>query len=215
MMSKRGPWILVAGLTLFAAGCHTDMWVQPREEAQMESQFFADGAASRPPVLGTVAVGSVRDDEVFFTGRQNGQLVREMPTRQAMEALNVATYRAFLNKGRERFNIYCAPCHGQVGDGEGMIAQRGLNLRRPPGNYHTDRLREMPDGHFYDVITNGFGVMFSYASRVEPAERWAIVAYIRALQLSQSADPNMVPPQERERLDAPAPTNAPHGDTGH
>jgi mono/diheme cytochrome c family protein len=97
--------------------------------------------------------------------------------------------QAFLKRGQERFNIFCSPCHGRLGDGLGMIANRGLSLRRPVGNYHTDRLRKMPVGHFYDVITNGYGAMYSYASRVEPEDRWAIIAYIRVLQLSQNATP--------------------------
>ena len=92
-----------------------------------------------------------------------------------------------VKRGQERFNVYCSPCHGRLGDGKGMIALRGFQLRRPVGNYHTDRLRKMPVGHFYDVITNGYGAMYSYAARVEPQDRWAIVSYIRALQLSQNA----------------------------
>jgi len=97
--------------------------------------------------------------------------------------------KAFIKRGQDRFNIYCTPCHGRVGDGNGMIAQRGFNLRRPVASYHTDRLRGMPVGYFYDVITNGYGAMYSYASRIEPEDRWAVVAYIRALQLSQHAVP--------------------------
>lgn len=163
------------------------MWVQPKVRAQHQSDFFADGMTSRPVVKGTIAHGKLRDDDAFYTGKVNGKMIEKVPAQQAMDMLKLKTYKEFLEKGRERFTIYCTPCHGQLGNGKGMIAQRGLELRRPVGDYHTDRLREMPVGHFYDVITNGYGVMFSYASRVEPAERWAIVAYIRALQLSRHA----------------------------
>lgn len=166
-----------------AAGCHTDMWVQPKQMPLDESSFFADGQSARPLVPGTVARGHLQEDTKFFTGRdEKGQLITELPMKLTQEDL-----KALLLRGEERFNIYCSPCHGRAGDGEGMITKRGLALRRPPANYHTDRLRKMPIGHFYDVITNGYGVMFSYASRVEPQDRWAIAAYIRALQLSENA----------------------------
>ena len=136
-------------------------------------------------VPGTVARGHLEEDTPFFTGRDdNGQLVTEIP----VKFNSPKEFKAFLLRGQERFNIYCTPCHGRLGDGQGMISKRGLALRRPPANYHTDRLRNMPIGHFYDVMTKGYGVMFSYASRVEPQDRWAIAAYIRALQLSQHAD---------------------------
>jgi mono/diheme cytochrome c family protein len=105
-----------------------------------------------------------------------------------MDTLKLKTYKEFLLHGKERFTVFCSPCHSQLGNGEGMIAQRGLKLRRPPGNYHTDRLRKMPVGHFYDVMTNGYGVMFPFASRIAPEDRWAIAAYVRVLQ--RANDPN-------------------------
>lgn len=176
--------VLGAGLlAVAAAGCHTDMWVQPKEMPQDESTFFADKLSSRPLVPGTVARGHLEADPAFFRGRDaSGQYVTELPMK-----LNSAQLKQFLLRGEERFNIYCTPCHGRLGDGNGMIAKRGLQLRRPPASYHTERLRNMPIGHFYDVMTNGYGVMYSYASRVEPQDRWAIAAYIRALQLSENA----------------------------
>lgn len=171
-------------LAFAAVGCHTDMWVQPKEMPQDESTFFADKLSSRPLVPGTVARGHLEADTPFFTGRDaNGQYVTALPMQ-----LNQDQMKQLLLRGQERFNIYCTPCHGRLGDGNGMIAKRGLQLRRPPASYHTDRLRKMPIGHFYDVMTNGYGVMFSYASRVEPQDRWAIAAYIRALQLSEDAN---------------------------
>jgi len=166
------------GLALAAAGCHTDMWRQPKTDPLDASNFYADGQSARPLVPGTVPRGFLREDSAFFTGASNGKWVDTIP---------VPITKELLKRGQERFTIYCTPCHGQLGDGQGMIAKRGFTLRRPVGNYQTDRLRKMPVGHFYDVITNGYGAMYSYASRVEPPDRWAIVAYIRALQLSQHA----------------------------
>jgi len=173
---KKILWISAAGLLL--AGCHTDMWRQPKGEPLGENDFFPDGQMSRPLLTGTVARGHDRQDETYFTGVKNGKWVEELPVELTKE---------LLKRGQERYTIYCTPCHGERGNGEGMIAVRGFKLKRPVGNYHTDRLRNMPVGHFYDVITNGYGTMYSYASRVVPEDRWAIVAYIKALQLSQNA----------------------------
>jgi mono/diheme cytochrome c family protein len=181
-----------ASLALVAiAGCHTDMWQQKRLYPQQESDFYPDRMAARPLPRGVVAQGHLRENEAFFTGFENGKMVTELP---------IDVTRELLERGRERFDIYCSPCHGRLGDGNGMIAQRGLTLRRPPASFHSDRLREMPIGHFYDVITNGYGVMFSYASRVEPDDRWAIAAYIRALQISQNAGAAALGPEGLQSL---------------
>ncbi|MFN8220070.1 MAG: cytochrome c [Fimbriimonadales bacterium] len=189
------------GIAIIVAGCHTDMWVQPKLRSQHESDFFPDKMVNRMPITGTVARGHERTDDAFYKGRVNGKLVTEIPLAKAMAELKVTDMKGFLARGRERFTIYCTPCHGQVGDGNGMITQRGLALKKKPGNYHTDRLRKMPIGHFYDVMTNGFGIMYSYASRVEPADRWAIAAYIRALQLSQHADPNSLNSEDMKKIE--------------
>ena len=182
--AQAAKLLLGLSVLVFAAGCHTDMWVQPKTEPLEDSSFFADKASARPLVPGTVARGHLEEDTAYYTGRDdNGKLVTSIP----IKSLTPDQMKAFLLRGQERFKIYCTPCHGQLGDGQGMISKRGLALRRPPADYHTDRLRAMPIGHFYDVITNGYGVMFSYASRVEPEDRWAIAAYIRALQLSEHA----------------------------
>ena len=196
-------WKLGLGLLVLAAaaGCHTDMWVQPKEAPLDESEFFADKQSSRPLVPGTVARGHLEEDTAFFTGRdESGQLVTELPMKLSKDDL-----KALLLRGEERYNIYCTPCHGRLGDGKGMISRRGLALRRPPADYHTDRLRTMPIGHFYDVMTHGYGVMFSYASRVEPQDRWAIAAYIRALQLSQHATAADYATAQRQNQAAPSP----------
>ncbi|CAN5538669.1 cytochrome c [soil metagenome] len=173
--------IALAGVSVLALiGCNTDMWVQPKTDTYRGSEFYADGASARPLVPGTIPRGHLRLDEGYFTGQTNGKWLKDIPMKVNLD---------LLKRGQERYDIYCTPCHGQLGDGNGMIANRGFTLRRPVGNYHTDRLRKMPAGHFYDVITNGYGAMFSYASRVEPQDRWAIVAYIRALQLAHHATP--------------------------
>lgn len=174
----------VLGLA-FLSGCHTDMWRQPKHEPLDESELFVSRAASQPLMPGTIPRGYLRQDDEYYTGQVNGKWIDGLPT--SMGHLSQQQLHDLLLRGQERFNIYCTPCHSRIGDGQGMIAQRGFKLRRPVGDYHSDRLRKMPMGHFYDVITNGYGAMYSYASRVEPQDRWAIAAYIRALQLSQHA----------------------------
>lgn len=193
------------GVCLGAAGCHIDMWRQPKKLAQSESDFFADGLADRKPVPGTVARGELRLDDGYYTGFENGRLIRDFPAK-------VQISEQLLARGQERFGIFCTHCHGDAGYGDGMIAQRGLNLRRPPASFHTDRLREMPVGHFYDVISEGYGVMYGHKTRIPVEDRWAIVAYIRALQLSQNFPADMLDAQEREKASAPPVTNdANHG----
>jgi mono/diheme cytochrome c family protein len=202
-MNLKYALVALAGLAL--AGCHTDMWRQPKGEPLGENEFFPDGQMSRPLLAGTIARGKVRKDDAFFTGALNGKWVKELP---------VPLTKKLLLRGQERFNIYCSPCHGQVGDGNGMIANRGFKLKRPVGNYHTDRLRNMPVGHFYDVITNGYGAMYSYASRIEPSDRWAVVAYIKALQLSQSAPVSAADPVALAESTKPK-TESDHGSAEH
>jgi mono/diheme cytochrome c family protein len=142
-----------------------------------EENFFHDGAGSRVPPAHTVPRGQLREDEQFFTGKIGNELAATMPA---------AVTREMLERGRERFEIYCAVCHGRTGEGKGMIVQRGFP--QPP-SLHEQRLRDAPVGHFFDVMTNGYGIMYPYAARVTPEDRWAIVAYIRALQLSENATP--------------------------
>lgn len=164
------------------------MYNQPRYEPLEASALFDDGMASRPLVPGTIARGQLELDDAFDTGRIDGQLVEELP---------VELTPALLERGEERFNIYCSMCHSRTGDGDGMIVRRGF--RRPP-SYHTDRLRGAPVGHFFDVITHGLGAMPSLDYQIEPADRWAIVAYMRALQLSQYARPEMLTPEQQQQL---------------
>ena len=152
------------------------------------SEFFADGRAARPAVAGAVARGQLHDDELLYTGKLDGQYSRVFP---------FAVDRQVLGRGQERFGIYCAPCHDQLGNGQGMIVQRGF---RPPPSFHDQRLRDAAPGLIFDVITNGFGTMWSYADRVVPEDRWAIAAYIKVLQLSQNAKLDDVPESDRNKL---------------
>ena len=177
---------LLLGALLLAA-CQQQMADQPRYQPLQKSTFFRDERSARPLPPGTVARGELREG-ALYTGKANGALV---------EALPLPLTLALLERGQERFDIFCSPCHGRVGTGDGMIVQRGY--RRPP-SYHIDRLRQAPIGHFFDVVTNGFGAMPSYAAQVPPEDRWAIAAYIRALQLSQEAPLADLPPAERQRL---------------
>lgn len=179
-------------LVLCCAGCHRDMRDQPRYEALEASSFFANGMASRPLVEGTIARGHLNEDEVFYTGKEDGQLVLEVP---------LEINRELLERGEQRFNIYCSVCHDRTGGGDGMIVQRGF--RKPP-SLHLERLRNAPAGHFYDVMTHGFGAMPSFRIQVPPQDRWAIAAYIRVLQMSQQASLDDVPPEERAKLEEAA-----------
>lgn len=156
------------------AGCRQDMHDQPVIEAYEESDFFADGRGNRLPVDGTVARGQLRADDAFYTGLAGDQFVATLP---------IPVTRELLERGRERYDIFCSPCHSRVGDGLGMIVRRGF---KQPASFHEPRLRDQKVGYFYDVISRGFGEMSSYAAQIEPEDRWAIAAYIRALQLSQN-----------------------------
>lgn len=189
-ISNLAAVLCLLGAAFSAAGCRRDMFNQPYSKPLEKSDFFSNQMASRPVVPHTVARGQLHEDDAFYAGRVGTNLVATFPTPVTQEVLL---------RGRERFEIYCAPCHGRTGDGNGMIPQRGFP--KPP-SYHTDRLRQAPVGHFYDVITRGYGVMFPYASRVDPADRWAIVAYIRVLQLSHDARPSDVPEEKRAMLEA-------------
>jgi hypothetical protein len=173
---------LVAAIPLL--GCRLDMHVQPRYNPYDPSSFFSDGRSERPPVPGTVARTEVLEAENATSGK-------------AVNAFPFEITRSVVERGRERFDIFCAPCHGLGGNGDGIIVQRGFE--RPP-SYHTERLRNAPSGHFFDVITNGFGAMYPYGYRVPVPDRWAIVAYIRALQLSQNTSINDLRAPERQRL---------------
>ncbi len=175
--------LAVVGLFLLA-GCRQDMHNQPRFKPLAESDFYSDLRSARPPVEGTVARGELHADSYFYTGMLPG-------TNTPGDYMPFPVSEKVLARGRQRFDIYCAPCHSRLGDGNGIVPSRGF-ARKPP-SYHIDRLRKAPLGYFFDVITHGFGMMQDYASQIAPEDRWAIVAYIRALQLSQNATAEDIP----------------------
>jgi mono/diheme cytochrome c family protein len=165
------------------------MWNQPKYTALQPSDFFEEnGSSSRPLPAGTVPFGGARTDQHFYAGKVDGEFALEFPSQIAID-------EELLHRGQERYQIFCSPCHGATGNGQGMVVQRGFKVA---GNYHEPRLKESAPGYFYDVITNGFGTMYSYASRIPPEDRWAIVAYIRALQLSQAPYEELTPDQQAQ-----------------
>ena len=184
-------WLPLVCLSLsLLSGCRLDMHLQPKYNPEVPSDFFSDGRSVRQPVTGTVARGQLRTDELLYTGKSDGNVADMFP---------FAIGPGELSRGRDRFNIYCTPCHGYAGYGDGMIVQRGFPA---PPSFHIDRLRQAPVGHFFDVMTNGFGLMYSYASRVSPEDRWYIAAYIRALQRSQHAPMTDLTPAQAQSLEA-------------
>ncbi|MFN7976173.1 MAG: cytochrome c [Acidobacteriota bacterium] len=179
---------------ILAGACRQDMHDQPRFESYEASTFFADGMSARQPVPDTVARGQLHADPAIDRGKgPDGKDVVEIP---------VAVTAEGMARGRERYDIYCSPCHGRVGTGRGMVVLRGF---KPPPSFHEDRLRGAPAGHFFDVMTNGFGAMSSYAPSISVEDRWAIVAYVRALQESQHAAVAELPTSIRDELGRSAP----------
>jgi mono/diheme cytochrome c family protein len=187
---------------LSLTACRQDMHNEPRYKPLAESDFFKDHRSARPMVEGTVARGHLRIDEARYTGKINGEEIDQFP---------IPITKEDIERGQTRFNVYCTPCHSRIGDGNGMIVLRGF--RQPP-SYYSDRLRNEPVGHYFDVITNGFGAMASYASRVQTDDRWRIIAYIRALQLSESASINDVPADQRQNLAVEPPPRTAGESTG-
>ena len=178
---------------LALSGCEEairqDMANQPKNRPESPSDFFADGRSARPMLDNTVARGAI-DNDVYNVAKD----FAGFPPAVKVNA-------QLLERGQDRYKIFCTPCHGLQGNGEGMIAMRGM--KHPP-SYHIDRLRQAPNGYFNDVMTNGFGAMYSYSERITPADRWAIVAYIRALQLSRYAKVADLPAEVRQELDRAA-----------
>ena len=180
--------VAVLGMLSIVPGCRTDMHDQPKVRPFQSSKFFEDGRASRPLLPGTIARGQLEDDSLLYTGKKGDGFATAFP---------FPVDAAVLARGRERYDIFCSPCHDRVGEGRGMIVRRGY---RAPPSLHEERLRGVAAGYLFDVVTNGFGVMPAYRAQVPVRDRWAIVAYIRALQLSQNATWNDVPAAEREGL---------------
>jgi cytochrome c553 len=190
LSTLRGAVLVVAGLAL--AGCRQDMHDAPRYEPLEASTFFANGSSARTLITNTVARGQLREDRHLYEGIVDGKPAETFP---------MAVTADVLRRGQERYTVFCTPCHGRTGEGDGMIVQRGF--RKPP-SYMEDRLRNAPVGYFFDVMTHGFGAMQDYSTQLPVADRWAVAAYIRTLQLSQRATVDDVPAERRPDLDRPA-----------
>jgi hypothetical protein len=188
---KLGVVVLVVAS---GVACRQDMHDQPKYPPLRPSQFFGDERSERQLIEGTIPRGHLDDDQALYTGKG--------PDGKFLDTFPFPVTKDVVLRGQERFNVYCSPCHDRLGDGNGKIVRRGY--RHPP-SYHIDRLRTVPNGYMFDVMTNGFGAMPDYAAQVSPRDRWAIVAYIRALQLSHNANVNDVAPADRPKLDQPAP----------
>lgn len=190
-MNHNRPIALVAVVAFLAAGCELRqaMFDQPRYEAHEATEFFENGLTNREPISGTIARGHLRLDQHFFAGKVNGEPATTVP---------FAVTQEVLERGRQRYDIYCAPCHDRTGQGNGVVVHRGL--KKQPPSFHEARLQNAAIGHFFDVSTNGFGAMYSYASRIPVEDRWAIASYIRALQLSQAAPFDELPAEDRKHL---------------
>ena len=171
-------------------GCRQDMHDQPKYRPYRRSDFFGDERSARPQVAGTVARGQLQEDAVLVSGKSGTAFVDTLP---------MPVDEGLIRRGQERYRIYCIPCHGESGDGRGMIVRRGFN---PPPPYYSEELRQQPIGHFFDVMTRGYGTMYSYATRVPPRDRWAIAAYIRVLQLSQHAEVAALSEEDKNKLPA-------------
>jgi mono/diheme cytochrome c family protein len=184
---RLAGWLAVS-LVLFAGGCRKDMYDQPHYEPYEPSAFFTDGTSSRPIIAGTVARGELRADSLYYEGKIDGKDADVFPFE-----IDAAT----LELGRDRYMVYCTPCHGRLGDGRGMVVRRGFS---PPPTFHSEYLRKIPVGHFFSVMTHGYGAMYSYAARIPVKHRWAIAAYIRALQYSANASPEDLTAKDREFL---------------
>lgn len=187
------PALLSLCVVCLSVGCRSDMYDQNRYDPLEASTLFDDGTSARPLPRGSVARGLARTDTALYEGREGQTEVETIP---------IPIDRAMLERGRQRYSIFCAPCHSETGDGDGMIVQRGFS--RPP-SFHDERLRGEPAGHYFEVITRGHGAMYSYASRIPPRDRWNIVAYIRALQLSQHAEYSRLEDGDRTRLEEARP----------
>ena len=194
LRNVKGAALVIVGLTL--VGCRQDMHDAPRYNPLRASVFFANGSSARPLLANTVARGQLREDRHLYEGIVDGKPAETFPFPITDEVMR---------RGQERYTVFCTPCHGRTGEGNGMIVERGF--RKPP-SYHEDRLRNAPVGYFFDVMTHGFGAMQDYASQLPVADRWAIAAYIRALQFSQRAVVDDVPADKRADLDRPAGASA-------
>lgn len=220
MLKNKLLWMAIISLMVISVGCRYDMQDQPRYKAFKKSDFFADKRASRDLPEGTIPRGQLRTDKALYTGKKENAdpnapvqtttdaagntLIASFPN--DIEEFPVPVTKELLDRGEQRYKVFCIVCHGPVGNGDGMIVRRGFS--KPP-TYNDDRLIKAPIGHFYDVITNGQGKMNSYASQIPVADRWAIVAYIRALQISQRPNDAQPLPMTKETNTTPKTTESP------
>lgn len=189
-MKARFAFLLAPLATALLTACHRDMYEQPKLLPEQQNHYFPDEIVDRSPVAHTVPRGPVPDDSPFYTGRNGNALTDTFP---------LPVTPQLVARGRELFDINCSACHGRDGYGQGMVVQRGFPA---PPSYHIERLRNAPVGHFFAVITDGYGVMYPFGSRISPADRWAIISYIRALQFSQDAPVTELNPEERNKVEA-------------
>ena len=183
--ARAAALLCAAAFALLISGCAQDMANQPKDKPLAPSSFFGDARSERPLIANTVPRGSIADDYLYVSKDSN--------------AFPVPLTPELMNRGQERYKIFCTPCHGLQGDGNGMIVMRGM--KHPP-SYHEERLRQVPNGYIFDVITNGFGAMQGYSAQIPPRDRWAIVAYVRALQFSRHAPVSELPQELRDKLNA-------------
>ncbi|WP_309718767.1 OmpA family protein [Armatimonas sp.] len=185
--------LMLLGGSALVSGCHIDMWEQPKMKAYYESDFYTDRQASRAMPEGTIARGKLRTNDAFTTGKEAGKFVAQIPA-EAVKSFGGP--KAMLDRGENRYTVYCAPCHGTTGNGNGFIAQRGLGFwQKLPSTLHQPRLLKAEDGYIYDVLTHGKGAMYGYASRIQDYnDRWAVVSYVRALQLASGGAVAEAPP---------------------
>ncbi len=189
-MTHKSSMVAIVVLLSFCSACRQDMQDQPKYKPLGQNRFFSDGRDSRPIPANTIARDELNATDPYHTGMSGGVFLDNIPS-----AVDIK----LLNRGHDRYEIFCSPCHGRLGDGNGMVAQRGV---RAPADFHTDRLRSVPPGYIFQVITNGYGGMGDYGDQVPVDDRWAIVAYIRALQLSRDAPVNDLPADARAQLGA-------------
>ena len=182
--------IIAIVCVVLSASCRRDMQDQPKYKPLQKSDFFADGRSARPVPANTIAWDELNDNDPEHTGESNGAFLETIP---------ITVNEALLRRGQDRFDIFCSPCHGRIGDGNGMIAQRGFRI---PANLHTDRLRQVPPGYIFEVITNGYGAMPEHRDQIPVRDRWAIIAYVRALQLARNARVSDVPAEAVNQLGA-------------
>jgi len=191
MLKLLEKLMMLTSVAIFAiAGCRQQMADQPHQRPLEPSNFFDDGMASRPVEPGTVARAGKEQNGLRFPSKVDGKLVDTFPFEVTMEVLA---------RGQERYEIFCSPCHDRLGTGQGMIVRRGFT---PARSFHDPRLRDAPAGHFFEVMTQGFGQMPSYANQLSEQDRWAVIAYIRALQFSRNVRLDQLPPEDRAKMKA-------------